>query len=376
MTTDETKTMDIQPDGVPAVTPGIGLIHDSDTSFVDTWLNDIALRQRLAFSRGARWYTRARLDALPADSMLCAASRWDADLALLRVRGLVVRVRIDSDDECFAEVYADRYSAGDFEAVLAQVRGWLEPRREDDPGCVEVRFRYRGRHNAASSGRGIEAPSWADIRMNYAMDVTQAIDRAASPSFVPGEGGRLLLLHGTPGTGKTYVIRALAREWRGWCRAEYVADPETFFNDANYMMDVLLDSRENDKESKTWRLLILEDAGEMLARDAKVREGQGLSRLLNIGEGLIGQGLRVLTLISTNEKLESLNDAVSRPGRTAVEIEFTPLSIEECRAWLGVNGKSDHEVTRPLTLAELYAVRNGARITAHKSSSPIGFRRN
>ena len=52
------------------------------------------------------------------------------------------------------------------------------------------------------------------------------------------ESGQLLLWHGEPGTGKTYALRALAWEWRAWCRFHYVTDPERFFNEANYMLDV------------------------------------------------------------------------------------------------------------------------------------------
>lgn len=372
--TDEMCIMDDR-DRVPAMSPQVDIVHDVDTEFVETWLDHIVLHERLAFRRGARWYTRARLDALPADALLCATSRWDSEHGLLRVRDLLVRVRIDSDDECFVDVYADRFSAGDFEAALAQVRGWLEPRTEDNPARVEVNFRYRGRQGAANNGRGIDAPAWCEIRANYAANVQREVDRMASALFTPGDGGRLLLLHGTPGTGKTYVIRALAREWRTWCRPEYIADPETFFNDANYMMDVLLDSRDAATGAGRWRLLILEDAGEMLARDAKVREGQGLSRLLNVGEGLIGQGLRVLTLISTNEKLETLNEAVARPGRTAVEVEFTALTTEECSAWLARHGKPEVRASHPMTLAELYAIKNGTQLAAQRPRVPLGFRR-
>ena len=66
------------------------------------------------------------------------------------------------------------------------------------------------------------------------------------------------------------------------------------------MLDVLLD---DDDDDSGWRLLILEDTGELLALDARYQTGQGLSRLLNVVDGLIGQGLRVVVLVTTNEPL-------------------------------------------------------------------------
>ena len=48
--------------------------------------------------------------------------------------------------------------------------------------------------------------------------------------------------------------------------------------------------------------------------DAKERTGQALSRFLNVVDGLIGQGLRLLVLVTSNEELGKLHPAVSRPG--------------------------------------------------------------
>ena len=84
------------------------------------------------------------------------------------------------------------------------------------------------------------------------------------------------------------------------------------------MLDVLLD---DDDDESGWRLLILEDTGELLAADAKYQTGQGLSRLLNVVDGLIGQGLRVIVLVTTNEPLRAAPPGgrpagpVRRPGR-------------------------------------------------------------
>jgi hypothetical protein len=105
--------------------------------------------------------------------------------------------------------------------------------------------------------------------------------------FRSGQAGRLVPWYGDPGTGKTYGLRALAWEWRSWCEFHYVTDPEFFFGGrADYLMDVVLHEAEGDDGK--WRLLVLEDTGELLAADANERTGQGLSRVLNVVDGIIG----------------------------------------------------------------------------------------
>ncbi len=63
-----------------------------------------------------------------------------------------------------------------------------------------------------------------------------------------------------------------------------------------------------------WRCIIPEDTGELLAADARATNGQALSRFLNLADGLIGQGLNVLLLVTTNELLGKRE----RPGPRAV----------------------------------------------------------
>jgi len=203
-------------------------------------------------------------------------------------------------------------------------------------------------------------------------------------NFTPAHGGQLILWHGEAGTGKTFALRALAWEWRDWCELQYIVDPDSFFGEhADYLMSVLTqpgyaempDPRvmhrmmmsggyvdfapeEDGDESKAWRLLILEDTGELLTPDAKSIIGQGLSRFLNVVDGLIGQGLRILVLVTTNEPIKALHPAVARPGRCAANIEFEPLSVDEANAWLERHDVEDR-VARPTLLGDLYAIEAG-----------------
>jgi hypothetical protein len=121
-----------------------------------------------------------------------------------------------------------------------------------------------------------------------------------------------------------------------------------------------------------WKLIILEDSGELLASDAKQRTGQALSRLLNIADGLIGQGLKVLILITTNEEMDSLHEAISRPGRCASKIVFPRLSKDEALEWAAHNGIS-MDIENDMSLAELYGVMEDFSKAPEKKRRSMGF---
>jgi hypothetical protein len=224
--------------------------------------------------------------------------------------------------------------------------------------------------------RKVESASWEAITGNYSAAVRDQLGSLMSWTE-PSADGQLLLWQGPPGTGKTWGLRALASEWSQWAEFHYITDPDAFFvTNPSYMIDVLLSDSYMAIEQETgdvydetdaggkWRVLILEDTGELLSANAKEQYGQGLSRLLNVVDGMIGQGLRVLALVTTNDELGDLHPAVARPGRCASQIAFGPLSADEASTWLG------EPASEGGTVAELYArSRGGEEAFADESPS-------
>jgi hypothetical protein len=186
--------------------------------------------------------------------------------------------------------------------------------------------------------------SWKKIRKNYPdstrtnLDVLAGLTRTKSSS-----DGRIILFHGPPGTGKTYAIRALLTLWKPWASAALVLDPEVMLATPAYLMKIM----ERDLTDST-RLLVIEDADEIVEKNGT--RGSGLSRLLNLTDGLIGATRDLVVLLTTNSHPSSLDTALTRPGRCLATVGFDRFPTLEANERLGTFGPAE----RSMTLAEIY----------------------
>jgi hypothetical protein len=356
--------------------------HDSERFTITTSWGDTAesifMELVLSFPahvlKGERWCVALEpVRDLPGKLLLHQHHAHGAEEWLLDVSpsGLAFILRDDEQVRVRVAARSDAEAA----CIIARIRVAI-PEAAVITGSVRATFWALRRDGSLEVVRDLAAPSWSEIEGNYPTQTATALRPLLADTWRP-DGGRLLLWHGEPGTGKTYAARALMRAWKEWCSFDVILDPERFFVDgADYMLQVLLRdagvpaAHSGGERDTAWRLLILEDTGELVTADAKERAGQGLSRLLNLCDGLLGQALNVLVLITTNEDLGRVHRAVIRPGRAVAAVEFARFVPDEARRWLAARGVNP-AASSTATLADLYA-RLDDRLVAERPRS-VGF---
>jgi hypothetical protein len=157
-----------------------------------------------------------------------------------------------------------------------------------------------------------------------------------------GKSG-LHLFHGQPGTGKSTYIRYLIHQLKK--KVIFVPPRVAAELDAPGMMDILIDNPES--------IFIIEDAEELIVS----RNGQansGISMLLNITDGLLGEGLGIQCIATFNTSVSNIDAALTRKGRLLSMYEFNALSISRAASLVHSLTGEQQAVCRPMTLAEIY----------------------
>jgi hypothetical protein len=319
-----------------ATEPSVSLNLDYN-SVVDVAFLRRAAVEGLTTILGGGWITRSSIDGAPGEVLAEADYFHSArDEALVRLPEGICQLILSERSLIVRIAARDRASAmrvrGEVLAALPEV--------ESGDREVPVRFWWWQPAVARDLARMLPSPSWREIEENYVELTREQLSGLMGWRDAPPAGGRLLLWHGEPGTGKTSAIRSLTGEWRSWAEFHFVTDPEEFLRNPSYLLSTLSDRRTSQTSGPAdrWKVLVLEDSGEYLVPEAKHVEGQALSRLLNICDGVLGQAMRALVLVTTNEPLRTLH----RGGelRAVRRIRYRPLDRRS--GWRAAGGHKRH----------------------------------
>jgi hypothetical protein len=228
-----------------------------------------------------------------------------------------------------------------------------------DKGGVWAKFSYHTADGVRIVSQFLKCPSWEEIKNNYPKEAIEKLEWAMKLED-PKKFGHLLIWHGPPGTGKTYAIRALMMAWRDRFNFIIVTDPENLTGKSEYYYGVCGDSGDDDGptlDNKKKTLFIMEDSADLIIEESRSLHYDKIGKLLNMTDGLLGQGREDVFMITFNEELEKIDPAFARPGRCIMHHYFSTFNRKEVDTWFE---KHENKTGfRPgkdgASLAELYA---------------------
>jgi len=186
----------------------------------------------------------------------------------------------------------------------------------------------------------------------------------------------LVLLHGLPGTGKTFYIRSLIKDLIGIGKyviylppsmVEQMIDPSML----NFISTVVMEKAEEGKSC----VLLLEDAEPLLVSRKTENRSGGITNLLNVTDGLLNDMLNIQVIATFNTELSNIDEALLRPERLIARKEFKALKAEDAQLLADTLG-IEKKITKSSTLAEIYSQSKHSEILIHEytsDSKKIGF---
>jgi hypothetical protein len=209
-------------------------------------------------------------------------------------------------------------------------------------------------------------------RDNYSPEVLESYDRITQELLSDTPRGRLTIIEGPAGSGKSTMIRGMLDELHD---ALFVVVPSHL---AGSLGDPTMLSAMGKLQSEyggSRVVVIIEDADECL-ESRSAGNMSTIAAILNLSDGILGVVLDIRILATTNAKEHDLDDAIKRPGRLNTILHIGALDVEKAnQVYQRLMPGGPEVFKKPATLAEIYqkAYDAGWKGVSAPATKKVGF---
>ena len=223
-------------------------------------------------------------------------------------------------------------------------------------------------------------------RLNYNDDVLKKFDFVVKELNAEVPTGRMVLVDGLPGVGKSYLIRGLLNEINyGTCVLVPVSVLESL--DKPTLVPLLMKQRQkkhghnrfiekesmNDSGKHKPIILIIEDADSVLV-PRQADNMSAISSLLNYTDGIFGSLFDLRIIATTNAHHVEIEGALLRPGRLLKRIHVDLLKPSRAEEVFESLTKQKKIFKKETSLATVYSIANGNEPEEiQKEENVVGF---
>lgn len=204
-------------------------------------------------------------------------------------------------------------------------------------------------------------------RGNYSDSVNKDYDYVVRDLKSKDPSGRMIILDGKPGAGKTRIVKALFLDASG---SMFVVVPPNMIASMGgpELLPLLLQTRESyGKKGPT--VLVLEDADQCLA-PRQADNISSISTILNLGDGIFGSLFDTRIIATTNANAKSMDEAIVRDGRLSKRISVPLKSYNESNV---IFKRLINDENKDMPKPEAEEDRHGMKPLDNKSTFSLGY---
>ena len=247
--------------------------------------------------------------------------------------------------------YTNSFNLSEFETLINK---YITKEVEDNR--AKVNFITIGEEGIGSISKVLPKIINIDIENSYEsnFDINKLFD------LIEAEKSGLIILSGIPGSGKSTLIKYMAQEIKTRPFYYMSLDSLNILSSprfTNFCLNHLINS-----------VLVLEDC-EKLLLSRNINMGSGISTILNITDGIIGDllNIKIITTLNTSDKIDS---ALLRKGRLLCQCDFKELTIEKIKN-LSKNLNIEVNLEKPISLCEVYNQEDNGNLV---KTNEVGFK--
>ena len=236
--------------------------------------------------------------------------------------------------------------------------------------------------STSRSGLSLHSMGTMDVALepsNYSPEVVEAYDYILDEFQKKEPYGRLAIVNGPPGVGKSFMLRSLLSSIKDsliiLLPAKMVGDIDSpgiikLLSEERYYGE--LEELGKEKIKNMPIIFVLEDADACLVpRD----DGNmsTISSFLNYSDGIFGSMLDMRIIATTNADKIQFDSALMRPGRLCKHIRVGHLSKEQASAVYKRLTDKDKVYDQEVSLAEVYGDAYNKKTEKIKKTKALGF---
>lgn len=239
------------------------------------------------------------------DNYECQIYIWDDSLAEISHSGSYVTIKVYSQNQEFVQKVGAFFSTTTF----------IPPKQ----GHIFAIVQSNGKLKLTSIGQ----PGMKLNKLNYMSSVIEDYQYVVHELNTASPAGRIVILEGEPGTGKTHLVKALLTDVD---EGMFILVPPNMAAALSGpdLLPLLMETK-NQHAIGGSIILVLEDADKCLVT-RQDGDMSTISSILNLGDGILGSLLDIRIVATTNAKKFEIDPAVLRPGRLSKRIAVGPLS--------------------------------------------------